>query len=84
MERANAAERAALEAAIKSWQPEHLAMVNALLAKYETFEPAVAEIEKFLEQARQALRVLPASPGRAGLLQLTDFLAQQMAALAVQ
>ena len=83
-ERASAAERAALEAAIKNWQPEHLAMVNALLAKHETFEPSVQEIEKFLEQARRALKGLPASPGRAGLMQLTDFLAQQTSALAVQ
>ena len=83
-ERASAPERANLEAAIKNWQPEHLPAVNELLAKYETFEPSVLEIEKFLEQARQALRVLPASTGRAGLMAMTDFLAQQTAALAVQ
>ena len=83
-QRASAPERANLEAAIKNWQPEHLPAVNELLAKYETFEPSVLEIEKFLEQARQALRVLPASTGRAGLLAMTDFLAQQTATLAVQ
>ena len=83
-ERASASDRANLEAAIKNWQPENLAGVNELLAKYETFEPSVAEIEKFLELARQALRVLPASSGRAGLMAMTDFLAQQTAALAVQ
>jgi hypothetical protein len=44
----------------------------------------MAEIQRHLDLARRALRVLPASPGRAGLLELTDFIAQQMAALAVQ
>ena len=83
-ERASAPDRAALEAAIKNWQPENLGPVNDLLAKYETFGPSVQEIEKFLAQARQALRVLPASPGRAGLTAMTDFLTQQTAALAVQ
>ena len=83
-ERASAPERASLEAAIKNWQPEHLPAVNKLLAKYETFEPSVLEIEKFLEQARQALRVLPASTGRTGLMAMTDFLAQQTATLVVQ
>jgi octaprenyl-diphosphate synthase len=83
-ERASASERAGLESAIKDWQPENFAIVNALLAKYETFEPSVQEIGKFLEQARQALRVLPPSSGKAGLTSLTDFLAQQTGALAVQ
>jgi len=83
-ERADAKDRASLENAIKKWQPENFPMVNKLLAKYETFEPSVREIEKFLEQARKALRVLPASPGRTGLSQLTDYLAQQTSALAVQ
>ena len=83
-ERASAPDRASLEAAIKNWQSENLPAVNELLAKYETFEPSVQEIEKFLAQARQALRILPASSGRAGLLAMTDFLAQQTATLAVQ
>ena len=83
-ERATAIDRAELESAIKNWQPEHFPMVNALLAKYEVFEPSLQEIEKFLEQARQSLCVLPTSAGRNGLSQLTDFLAQQTSALAVQ
>jgi hypothetical protein len=59
-------------------------LINKLLVRYETFEPSVREIEKFLELARRALRVLPNSAGRAGLSAMTDFLAQQTAALAVQ
>jgi octaprenyl-diphosphate synthase len=83
-ERATAPDRSALENLIVNWRPENLAGVNALLVKYETFAPSVKEIERYLEIARRALRQLPASPGQAGLLQLTDFLAQQTAALAVQ
>ena len=83
-ERANAADRAALEKLISKWQPENFAAVKALLLKYETFGPSVGEIERYLELARRALRVLPASPGQAGLLKLTGFLAQQTATLTVQ
>jgi octaprenyl-diphosphate synthase len=83
-ERASSSERVLLGELIAKWQPENFAPVNALLVKYETFEPSVAEIERYLETARRALRVLPASPGQAALVGLTNFLAQQTAALAVQ
>jgi octaprenyl-diphosphate synthase len=83
-ERASAADRLELEKMLSSWQPENFAAVKALLVKHETFGPSVGEIERHLETARRALRILPASPGLAGLLALTNFLAQQTAALAVQ
>lgn len=83
-ERADAPDRAELEALIQNWQPENFTRANALLAKYGTFAPSVEVIEKFLESARRALNVLPDSAGRTGLLGLTDFLAQQTAALVVQ
>ncbi|HVU09137.1 MAG TPA: polyprenyl synthetase family protein [Verrucomicrobiae bacterium] len=82
-ERAETADRARLESLIESWQPENLPAVNELLAKYETFEPSLEIINQYLQQARQALSVLPENDGRAGLLNLTNFLAQQIAALAV-
>src|SRR5208337_4603110 len=63
-ERANAADRARLEKLIVKWQPKNFSPVRLLLAKYETFAPSVGEIERHLETARRALRVLPASPGR--------------------
>jgi geranylgeranyl pyrophosphate synthase len=78
------ADRTTLEKTIKNWLPENLVTVNALLEKYETFEPSVQEIQRFLDQARRTLRGLPESPGRAGLSALADFLAQQTEALAVQ
>ncbi|HEY4416030.1 MAG TPA: polyprenyl synthetase family protein [Verrucomicrobiae bacterium] len=83
-ERADAPDREALEKMIQNWQPEYLAAVNALLEKYDTFTPTVEVIERYLEQARRALQILPPSVGRTGLLGLTDFLAQQTAILAVQ
>ena len=83
-ERANATDRVALENYIAKWSPENFAPVKTLLAKYETFALSVGEIERFLALARRALQVLPASPGQKGLLALTDFLAQQTAALVVQ
>jgi geranylgeranyl pyrophosphate synthase len=57
--------------------------VNELLSRYETFEPSLAVIAKYLEQARRALNFLPESGGRAGLFGLADFLAQQTGTLAV-
>jgi len=82
-ERAKVGDRANLEAMIQNWQPENLSAVNGLLARYETFEPSLQVIAKYLEQARQALKVLPESNGRAGLFGLADFLAQQTATLTV-
>src|SRR5471032_1744417 len=82
-ERANAADRVHLEGMIEDWQPQHLPAVNELLTKYETFEPSLEVIARYLEQARRALRGLPESAGRAGLLGLADFLAQQTGTLTV-
>jgi len=82
-ERANASDRALLENLIENWQPQNFSGVNELLVKYETFEPSLEVIAKYLEQARKVLRILPESSGRAGLLDLTEFLAQQMDALRV-
>jgi octaprenyl-diphosphate synthase len=83
-ERASASNRKLLEQLIAHWEPKNLLTINALLAKYETFEPSVREIGRFLDQARRALRVLPEGPGRSGLTVLTDYLAQQTGTLAVQ
>ena len=83
-DRANQADRMALENLIREWQPGNLLAVNGMLAHYATFEPSLTVIEKYLAQARAAVLALPASAGKNGLLQLTDFLAQQTAALKVQ
>ena len=82
-ERANPADRTSLENLIQNWRPENLGAANALLAKYRTLGPSVEAIQNFLQRARQALAVLPASSGQAGLLAMTDYLAQQTQALVV-
>jgi octaprenyl-diphosphate synthase len=82
-ERANNNDRAHLENLIENWQPENFSAVNELLAKYETFEPSLEVIHRYLKQARGALNILPESGGRASLLGLTDFLAQQTETLVV-
>ncbi|MGA2855029.1 MAG: polyprenyl synthetase family protein [Verrucomicrobiota bacterium] len=82
-ERADAADRARLEGMIENWQPGNLAGVNELLARYETLEPSLGVIEKYLETARRALNILPESSERTGLFGLADYLAQQTDVLAV-
>jgi geranylgeranyl pyrophosphate synthase len=57
--------------------------VNELLARHETLEPSLAVVGQYLEAARGALKGLPESGGRAGLLGLAEFLAQQTDDLAV-
>jgi octaprenyl-diphosphate synthase len=79
----NKNDRAHLENLIENWQPENFSAVNELLVKYETFEPSLEVIHRYLKQSRGALNILPESGGRASLLGLTDFLAQQTETLAV-
>jgi octaprenyl-diphosphate synthase len=82
-ERANFADKMQLENWVKEWQPGNFFPVKKLLIKYETFEPSREVVNRYLDQARRALRVLPESDGHTGLLQMADFLAQQTDALAV-
>lgn len=82
-ERATPAERAELEALVAEWRPEAMNRVGNLLARYETLAPSLEVIGEYLDRARQALRVLPRSPGRVALQALTDFLARQTESLGV-
>jgi octaprenyl-diphosphate synthase len=82
-ERATAADRAELEEMAQGWQPGSLPRVNELLAKYEALSPTREVIRRYLEQGRQALRVLPESGGRTGLFSLADYLLQQTDTLTV-
>jgi geranylgeranyl pyrophosphate synthase len=52
-----------------------------MLTRYEALGPTRDLIERYLTQARQSLRSLPESGGRAGLSGVTDYLARQTAAL---
>lgn len=80
-ERATPEERAKLEGLVADWQPGALAWVHELLIRHDSLKPTVALIERYLVQARQSLKSLPESVGRAGLQSVTDYLAQQTAAL---
>lgn len=80
-ERAGKEDRTKLESLVGNWQSGAFGEVNLMLARYQTLRPTMDLIERYLGQARQSLRSLPESVGRAGLLGVTDYLAQQTAAL---
>jgi len=82
-ERATPAERAELEELIANWHPGALVRVSELLARHEMFGPSLEVIGVYLAKARQTLRALPETDGRAGLQGLTDFLARQTEVLGV-
>src|SRR6266571_5279016 len=76
-ERATISDRAKLEALVQTWQPSSLPRVSELLTRYETLGPTVEIIGQYLDQARETLRSLPESDGRAGLFGVTEYLARQ-------
>ena len=80
-ERANAADRTRLESLVQDWQPGAFARMSELLGRYETLSPSLEIIERYLTQARQSLKSLPESEGRAGLSGVTEYLARQTAVL---
>jgi len=80
-ERANQKDRARLEQLVQNWQSASLPRVTEMLARYETLEPTMEVIERYLDQARESLRLLPESSGRAGLFGVTEYLARQTATL---
>src|SRR6266571_3386907 len=82
-ERADAADRARLQGLVGAWQNDSMERMTKLFAQYETLGTALETIHEYLEIARQRLRSLPASDGRAGLLGLTEYLARQADALGV-
>ncbi len=74
---ATPADRSRIEHLVQNWQLEALDLVVELLTRYGTLQPSLTMVHQHLDRARQALRVLPDSDGRAGLLGATDFLARQ-------
>jgi len=80
-ERAEAADRVRLQELVQVWQSDSMQRIAGLLSKYETLGPSLDIVHQYLEKARQILRALPPSEGRAGLLGLTDYLAHQTDAL---
>jgi octaprenyl-diphosphate synthase len=82
-ERADAADRACVQELVEGWQADSMTRLGELLAKYETLGASLEIIHQYLERAREMLRALPASSGRAGLLGLTEYLARQADVLGV-
>jgi geranylgeranyl pyrophosphate synthase len=54
-----------------------------LLEKYDAQSESYAVVQEYLQNARNALQDIPESQCRAGLVALTEFLAQQTDALGV-
>ena len=82
-ERAAGADRERLQEIIQSWQADSMKRMTELLLKYETLEPSLEILRQYLDKARRSLRALPASAGRAGLLGLAEYLAEQTETLQV-
>ncbi len=81
-ERADASSRAELQGWIAHWQPAAVPALRGLLDRHDALGASLLVVERYLDQARQALHALPAGANLTGLLSLADFLAQQTAALA--
>ncbi len=68
---------------LENWKPAFLPGVVELIEKYDAFAESRTVIQQYLDAARRALLNLPSSEGRAGLMGLTEFLAEQTEALGV-
>jgi octaprenyl-diphosphate synthase len=82
-ERATPEDKAQLRQWLENWDPALLPEVVELIEKCDAFAESRAIIQRYLDAARQSLEILPASEGRAGLMGLTEFLAEQTEALGV-
>ncbi len=80
-ERANEAERLLLQGLVQGWQSDAMKRLEDLLVKYEALPASLEIIYQYLETAREALQGLTESNGRAGLSNLTEYLARQASAL---
>jgi geranylgeranyl pyrophosphate synthase len=81
-ERANETERENLRGIVDSWQNGSLKSLTELFGRYDALNGSCAIAHQYLSEAREFLKVLPASDGRGGLFGLTEYLAHQTSALA--
>jgi octaprenyl-diphosphate synthase len=82
-ERADAADLSRLRQWVQKWEPARLEEAQAMIAKYDAFSESKAVIQQYLSAAQGSLDRVPQSEGRAGLLGLTHYLAEQTEALGV-
>lgn len=81
LERAQPAERQALQALVQDWQPRRFGELMAGLRRHQALEGACHAVRQHLVVARQKLACLPESESRASLSDLTDYLTRQTDAL---
>jgi octaprenyl-diphosphate synthase len=82
-ERATPKDLARLRHWLENWAPAFLPEVVEMVEKYDAFAASRAVVQQYLDAARQSLMTLPVSTGRAGLVGLTKYLAEQTEALGV-
>jgi octaprenyl-diphosphate synthase len=80
-ERAKGADQARLRELVEGWRNGAMKGMGKLLAKYEALSASLEIIAQHLDKACQVVNELPDSKGRAGLLELTQYLARQTEAL---
>jgi octaprenyl-diphosphate synthase len=82
-ERSTVEDQAQLRQWLDNWEPGFLPEVVEMIERYDAFAESRVVIQQYLDAARQALKTVPSSGGRAGLMGLTEFLAEQTEALGV-
>lgn len=82
-ERGNGQDQERLRQFVENWEPAFLPEVVELIEKYDALAECRRVIQQYLDAAQQSLKILPAKDGRAGLMGLTEFLAEQTEALGV-
>ena len=83
LERAHPADQVRLKEFIQQWRPHYHPRILELLDQYDALPESRAAIHQYIQAARAALGMLPASASRSALNGLTEFLAQQTDALGV-
>ncbi|MBI3191533.1 MAG: polyprenyl synthetase family protein [Pedosphaera parvula] len=77
LENASKTDRNRLKDLIEHWEPHHHPRVLELMDNYGALTHSQAIINQYLRSGQQALSVIAPSDARAGLIGLTEFLAQQ-------
>jgi octaprenyl-diphosphate synthase len=84
LERADESERPRLEKMLAAWEPSQLPALLATLKRHNALAESRASVDQYLAMAREQIKLLPETDSRSALRELTDFLAEQTAALREQ
>lgn len=77
LERVEPHKRQAIRELVEDWEPGYLPELMSLLHAHRALEDSQQAVQEYVAMARECLTPLPASPGRAGLQNLSSYLAQQ-------